>query len=195
MVSAFLFWLVCAKIWKADFNFKRGREESEKLPSFPLVIPCRYYGIQALTREYSAVKIRLQQYGQECCTNIFMIVLSSILSKGKLFENTYRTFQKYTVLLRAQLAWQKTHYFSYCCQKVTKLNSVVMHWKLQLQGWHKSTEESRNSPLPAPPEDTALWLRTTTSNWEEEREFLCKKSNISERDLLLQHGFCWSILI
>lgn len=200
MVSAFLFWLVCAKIRKADFNFKRGREESEKLPSFPLVIPCRYYGIQALTREYSAVKIRLQQYGQECCTNIFMIVLLSILSKGKLFENTYRTFQKYTVLLRAQLAWQKkpTLFLFLLSEsyKVTKLNSVVMHWKLQLQGWHKSTEEeSRNSPIPAPPEDAALWLRTTTSNWEEEREFLCKKSNISERDLLLQHGFCWSILI
>lgn len=92
---------------KADFNFRRGREEGENLPSFPLVIPCRCYGIQALTRGYSAVKIRLQQYGQECCTSIFMTVLSSMLSKGKLFENTYRTSQKYRVLLRAQLAWQK----------------------------------------------------------------------------------------
>lgn len=61
----------------------------KKLPAFPLVIPCGYYGIQTLPREYSAVKNRLQQYGQEHCTNIFMTVLSSALSEGKLFENTF----------------------------------------------------------------------------------------------------------
>lgn len=49
-------------------------------------------------------------------------MLSYIPSKGKLLENTYRTFKKpILVLLRAQLASTKEkHYCSFYSQKVSK---------------------------------------------------------------------------
>lgn len=164
---------------KADFNFRRGREEGENLPSFPLVIPCRYYGIQALTRGYSAVKIRLQQYGQECCTSIFMTVLSSMLSKGKLFENTYRTSQKYRVLLRAQLAWQKKRAlflfllsesyrgFEFCSNTLKTVITVVAQI-------NRGGEEELLPPC-SPWGHSPVTEDHNIQLGGEKREFLCKK--------------------